>query len=674
MGELISVIVPIYRVEQYLVRCIESICRQTYKNLEIILVDDGSDDACPQICDDYSGKDHRIKVIHKQNGGLSDARNAGIAVAKGKFFAFVDSDDRISEHFIEYLYKALLDTSADVAQCDFTDYAEKPPIFSEEYVKPVIFTKQQMLKNLTEPDMNICSTVIWSKLYKAELFSNFSFPYGKLHEDEFTTYKIFDHCKKIAYLDARLYGYYKNDKGIIQSQISSQRLDGIEALLERYQYYGDRKYQELKKITANQIFEAFLQFDRPVEEIADPGQFEKRRNQLYHKFKDNICFNDLYNRYEIIARASKTYKQMQRYYKVYLRLGKISKTTGLSKLKRFYQKKRRESVYKSECNRLLKGYSPENTVFILGSIEYDNLGDHAIVYAQRKFLEYNMQNCFVIEIRDELYVNMRHYLKKHISPKSVLTIPGGGNMGNLWIDDERRRRMIIEDFPKNKIIVFPQTMEYTKDCEGEEELQKSIAIYNKHRSLILCAREEESYRRMKEAYPNCKVILLPDIVLSLPVRKDSRVRTGALCCFRADKERLLDDLKVETIKRALLKNYAEVEEISTISPVNIPYQQRKAHLDKLWNQISHTQLLVTDRLHGMIFAYLMDTTCIVLANNNHKICGTYEKWLKDCDYIVMSKPEGIDNAIRQVEERKIEEKWCVSPDLFRELRELLTDE
>lgn len=674
MGELISVIVPIYRVEQYLVSCIESICRQTYKNIEIILVDDGSDDACPQICDDYTQKDHRIKVIHKQNGGLSDARNAGIAIAKGRFLAFVDSDDRISEHFVEYLYKALLDTSADVAQCNFIDYAEKPPAFTEGYVKPVIFTKQQMLKNLTAPDMNICSTVAWSKLYKAELFSNISFPYGKLHEDEFTTYRIFDQCKRIAYLDAGLYGYYKNDKGIIRSQISSQRLDGIEALLDRYQYYEERKYRELKKITANQIFEAFLQFNRPVKEISDPGKFEERRNQLYHKFKDYICLNDLYNRYAIIAGVSKTYKQMSRYYKVYLGLGKISKTIGFSKLKRFYRIKRRESVYKSECNRLLKGYSPENTVFILGSIEYDNLGDHAIVYAQRKFLEHNMQSCSVIEIRDELYANMRHYLKKCISPKSVLTIPGGGNMGNLWIDDERRRRMIIEDFPKNKIIVFPQTMEYTKDRNGEEELQKSIAVYNKHSSLILCAREDESYKRMKEAYPNCKVILLPDIVLSLPVRKDSCVRTGALCCFRTDKERLLDDLKVETIKESLLRYYAEVEEISTISPVNIPYQEREAHLDKLWNQISHTQLLVTDRLHGMIFAYLTGTPCITLANNNHKIRGTYEKWLKECDYIVMSTPEGIDDAIRQVTKREKEQEWCVSSELFRELRELLVDE
>lgn len=121
MNELISVIVPVYNVEKYSERCIESIINQTYKNLEIILVDDGSPDTCPMICDEYAKKDDRIVVIHKENGGLSDARNAGIEIAKGEYFAFIDSDDYISEEFLSKLYMSLKSNSAFMSICNF-DY------------------------------------------------------------------------------------------------------------------------------------------------------------------------------------------------------------------------------------------------------------------------------------------------------------------------------------------------------------------------------------------------------------------------------------------------------------------------------------------------------------------------------------------------------------------------
>lgn len=135
---LISVIVPVYHVEKYLTKCVDSICSQTYDNLEIILVDDGGDDMCPSICDEYKKIDSRIKVIHKKNGGLSDARNAGLDIATGQYLYFVDSDDYIDDHTIEFLYASIVANGSDIAVCEYVRVSED----GEKYTKsmfPVMF-------------------------------------------------------------------------------------------------------------------------------------------------------------------------------------------------------------------------------------------------------------------------------------------------------------------------------------------------------------------------------------------------------------------------------------------------------------------------------------------------------------------------------------------------------
>lgn len=325
MSELISVIVPIFRMEKYLSGCVESICRQTYRNIEIVLVDDGSDDGCPAICDAYAEKDRRVKVIHKENGGLSDARNAGIDIAQGRYLAFVDSDDVVSEHFVEYLYRALKESSADISQCSFSKFCDAAPVYAEEYAAPEIYEKMKMLEYLSAPEMNICTIVAWSKLYRAELFSEIRFPRGKLHEDEFTTYRLLDRCSRIAYLDMPLYGYFQNPQGIIHAKVNLRRLDLIEALLERYRYYVMKGYGKLKKTTADQIVVSLLVYEDPRLDIVEPEAFYKRCDQLYREFRRTVCYADLDKRYQLIMRCSGSYKMLCFYYELYLKVRKVLK-------------------------------------------------------------------------------------------------------------------------------------------------------------------------------------------------------------------------------------------------------------------------------------------------------------------------------------------------------------
>ena len=206
MEELISVIVPIYNVEKYLNKCIESIINQSYSNLEIILVDDGSKDSSGIMCDSYILKDKRIKVIHKENGGLSDARNVGIDKAKGEYIVFIDSDDWIDEKMIEILYNIIKKNNSDISICDyFLAYNEEIQTQKED-IEIINLSNIEALKKIYDKDLGVCMIVAWNKLYKRNLFKDdIRYPYGKIHEDEFTTYKLLYKAEKISYTKQKMY-------------------------------------------------------------------------------------------------------------------------------------------------------------------------------------------------------------------------------------------------------------------------------------------------------------------------------------------------------------------------------------------------------------------------------------------------------------------------------------
>lgn len=243
MKGVISVIVPIYKVEKYLNRCIESIIYQTYKKLEIILVDDESPDNCGNICDMFAQKDNRIKVIHKKNGGLSDARNAGLEVANGEYIAFVDGDDFIHQKMYELLYNMIENSNADIGVCNFKKVKELEKMSDEEchfYKEKVLENNNQYLDLAFNEKTSVVFTVVWNKLYRKELFQKVRFPVGKVHEDEFTTYKVVHLSSKIAFFDMPLYYYTQRDGSIMSKKFGKNNLLILDAYHERLLYYSQR--------------------------------------------------------------------------------------------------------------------------------------------------------------------------------------------------------------------------------------------------------------------------------------------------------------------------------------------------------------------------------------------------------------------------------------------------
>ena len=241
---LISVIVPIYGVEKYLNKCVESIVCQTYRELEIILVDDGSLDNCGAICDEWAKKDKRIKVVHKENGGLSDARNAGLPIATGELISFIDSDDYIEPTFFETLYNVMQQSGADIAECGTRYVSENGEELKIRASQDGEFDTITALKKLIN-EQGLYQTV-WNKLYRREVIDGILFAKGKYNEDEFWTYKVFDRAKKIVSVEQSLYNYLQRGSSIIGVGYNIRRLDGLDALYERMQYLS--KYEELKNL------------------------------------------------------------------------------------------------------------------------------------------------------------------------------------------------------------------------------------------------------------------------------------------------------------------------------------------------------------------------------------------------------------------------------------------
>lgn len=241
---LISIIVPVYNVEDYLERCIVSIQQQTYSELEIILVDDGSTDSSGKICDEYKNKDSRIRVFHKKNGGLSDARNLGIEVAKGDFFAFIDSDDWIDIDMLEVLYKAVQKYDADIAECSFRciykDHVEEETANTGTYIEgDNIFALQ------CEMRWKYFKPIACNKLYRRYIFKDVCYPVGRLHEDEFTTHKAFYNASKLVYVDLSKYNYDRTREESITASFKEKNLDVCDALKERVDFFKKKRLTSL---------------------------------------------------------------------------------------------------------------------------------------------------------------------------------------------------------------------------------------------------------------------------------------------------------------------------------------------------------------------------------------------------------------------------------------------
>jgi len=648
---LISIIIPIYKVEDYIRCCIDSILSQTYKNLEIILVDDGSPDNCGSVCEEYSLKDKRIKVIYKKNGGLSSARNAGLDIASGEYIGFVDSDDWIENDMYESLYNAIIFHKADISVCGrYIASGNKITTISDSE-KAEVFTRCEALSELVLDEYSGMKNFAWDKLYKKELFDNVRYPEGKCYEDIFTTYKLFSLSNKIVDIKSPKYYYLMREDSICGSNTPSKRFDYYMANMECLEFIKNLE-PELSDICDKQMFNRLefclndillLDFEKN-EYTSEVNDILAKLQEKYLSLKNNKQMGLKQKSYLLfICKYPKLYTYIYPKHKVRKTKLKhlVSSMIPSKIMQKYAYHKDYERGYK-ETNQIYKIDEDRNHIFLIGTPNHGNLGDQAIVYAENKILEDRFKRHTIIEINTVDLLKHLKSLKENVKKDDMFVLHGGGNLGDEYFWEEEGRRNIISEFKDNKIILFPQSI-YFKDTEnGKKEFEKSKIIYNQHKDFTIIAREATSYNIMKNAFPNNNVILTPDIVMYLDKTYPILQRRGALLSLRKDREGVLTSEQKDEILNAAQMNFDKIiitdtvaEHIDSKNQVleyMINVNQREKELNKKWDQFKKVQVVITDRLHGMVFCAITSTPCIVIANYNHKVKDTYA-WLKDQNYI-----------------------------------------
>ena len=255
----VSIIVPVYQVEKYLEKCVDSILAQTLADIEVLLVDDGSDDSCGTICDRYQRRDERVRVIHKRNGGISDARNAALDIATGEYIGFVDGDDHIEADMFEYLYRLCIEHGSEMSACNMTLEYEG----GWEPAKPItenriaILSPVEFYREMMRPD-RLLRMNVWNKLYRADLFRNVRFPAGKAYEDVGTVYKAVFRCSRISYGSYRKYHYLIRGGSTCQVRYSRLERDRYEMTNRMLEYIRTNEPSLLQDAVAYRMTNCFL--------------------------------------------------------------------------------------------------------------------------------------------------------------------------------------------------------------------------------------------------------------------------------------------------------------------------------------------------------------------------------------------------------------------------------
>ena len=284
--DTVSIIIPVYNVQWYLDKCVESVLQQDYPALEVLLVDDGSTDSSGQLCDEWEKKDSRIRVIHKENGGLSDARNAGLDAASGDYIAFVDSDDYIAKDMIRKLYDALAENNADLSICNFL-YVDENGKFLSGRNKTLPIENETLSGLEAIRKMSAAGKkgwyyiTAWNKLYRRSLFSTIRFPKGKIHEDEFIAHRVFALCETVACIRDAGYYYVQRTGSIMRTRNMKSNLHAAEALLDRARFCDEH---ELNFCAGRAYLKAAMY-------LSDASSQNKKFPELREEFRETFrCF------------------------------------------------------------------------------------------------------------------------------------------------------------------------------------------------------------------------------------------------------------------------------------------------------------------------------------------------------------------------------------------------
>lgn len=641
----VSIIVPIYNVEKYLDECIVSLVHQTYKNIEIILVNDGSPDKSDEICAKWAERDERIKIIQKENGGLSDARNAGLAKVTGEYIFFVDSDDWISINTIEILVGLIEKKDVDMAVCEFANVYSDGRIEGNKLNKKdvEVVNRKQFLSMLLED--NVVTNHVWRKLYKRDLVGNVKFPVGKNFEDIYTMALFTEKCKKIVLSNFIGYFYRQNNEGIVKNISYKNCLDHFTALEFEMKRIIDLEPKLTKKAYAQQIIKEFIilnDLNKVRDTKAEVKELRKSIQNDIHSLGKKISVSHL-EKYGIYDnRALFKIKTNFPFVVANPKLKKVKKNLG--KIKRNFIQQKLPVTQKSNFNNLKN----KKKFIIFATPQYGNLGDQALKFGEINFVRKYFKDYEIVLVPyGEL--GQLNQLKKIATKDDIFALQAGGNIGTLYPAIDEIQRKAIEIVKDQNIIIFPQTLFYSNNQDGKKLLKKTKDLYESCANLNIFVRDRTSYELATKNFNVHSINLMPDMALSLNYNRFNE-RNGAMLLLRSDSEKLLAPEEFNFILNRLEKKFSSITQRDMHLYRDIPEKDAKNEVLKQLDLISRSEIVITDRLHGMLFAALTSTPCVVIKSMSPKMRGVYE-WIKENKYITFISDlneldEGIDRVIR----------------------------
>lgn len=635
---LVSVIVPIYNVECYLEQCIISIVHQTYKNLEIILVNDGSPDNSLEICNKWASRDRRIKVIDKENGGLSDARNAGLRVAKGEYVAFVDSDDWISINMVEDTLREMLKNNADLVVFNYVSayesgYMEK----SSKGTSSITMNKEEYLRLVLED--RIITSHVWRRLYKRSLLPTDVFPKGKTFEDIYVSVPTVNNCKKIVFMDDFYYFYRINNEGIVRTVTIDNCRNHFAALKKRYDDICIN-YPELEVVAAKSFRYSLVTAIWPklyrLDDSSQKRQLQSEIKLMLQKksFRKSRSIKELILTLEIFVGLPLKFVREE-----------ICKNNFVKRILKslFNYPKQRKVVRKLS--------SRGKNFFIIASPRYGNLGDLALLEGEKKFIGKFFSDYTLKEITFQQLSS----LNKKVNPKNpnnIYAIQAGGNMGTLYPGVHCIQESFLRNMQKANLMVFPQTFYYDFSQDNcDNFLSKSSELYNSKKIQVF-VRDAASYNFFQKNIEENNISLVPDIALMLDGKSYSKKienRQGVFLCLRNDIERTLSNSELDEIYSTLESYFgSKITQGDTHRYDDNVDDETFKYVESLLNIIGSKRMMLTDRLHGMIFAAITSTPCVVITSRSPKVKGVY-KWIKYLPYIkLVEDVKQLDEAIKEV--------------------------
>lgn len=708
----VSIIIPVYNVEKYIDDCIISIINQSLKEIEIIFVDDLGKDESTNIIKKYMEFDRRISLYtNEKNMGAGLSRNHGIEKSKGEFICFMDPDDMYaSNDVLETLYTTAINENVNAVcgNIKVVGDSQRYYCFDKNRSWYSGFNVESN-KKYSYSEYNVWPS--WGStrfLFNSRIIkdNNIKYPAYRNYEDPLFFVKVMTEAKEFYGLNMDVYLYRQVDKerklsfvGIKDTLTSIEEILDIFKKSDLYEHYAieyktlinfiindfsfyvsDKKdnyklvvsmiNKLLSKIDFN-IVSRFSDYEiyRSYKEISKRNKKKKTRHNIFKRGIKKILrviSNPFLTRLNEMADSKKweverevlNLKDSFREFSSYIK--KIDEKNELihNDLKEKILNKSEEEVINNENRNIDDEYFLlenkynnlyfKKKLFLIGTSEHSNIGDVAITCGTFEFIRKYFSEYILIEISTFEINNKMKYLQKIINPDDIIFMQGGGNLGDKWLSEERLRREIILSYPNNKIFILPQTI-YFSESDGGEELKLSQKAYTSHKKLVLFTRGEMSLEYAKKKFENVPSYCNFDMALNLNY-SFGYDREGILCCLRdLDDESGLDDEKYNLIRTTIKKFDKDYKFTNNLYTGDISKILRNYVLQNQLKEFAKSKVVVTDRLHGLIFSLMTNTPCIVISSYNQKL-KEFTDMLKDNKYVVFLDKDvsKLDDSLKEL--------------------------